>query len=232
MKEVTFLLRNKYGANHVTSEELKDVTDLSDALFILSDHWSFFDFELLRALIKSFCSKDVELIQEFNEYESNFKHYCERRLCEVPANSFNAGVSRKKRSHLHVKLDEVFNVKIKDVKRLNRKLSDMLQTNVRLLEIEDGCIELIYITLHESDKTFRLTGKQNEELIQMGVLNIYTKKEILSIEDIKEPKSGKYANNNLHCHECVQQVSSLLPLLEPLDQALCAQRNHPGLCIL
>ena len=163
MKEVTFLLRNKYGANHVTSEELKDVTDLSDALLILSDHWSFFDFELLRALIKGFCNKNVELMLEFNEYESNFKLYCERRLCEIPADSFNAGVSQKKRSHLHVKLDEVFNVKTKDIKRLNRKLSDMLQTNVRLLNIEEGCIELIYITLHEFDKTFRLTGKQNEE---------------------------------------------------------------------
>ena len=196
MKEVTFLLRNKYGANHVTSEELKGVTDLSDALLILSDHWSFFDFELLRALIKGFCNKNVELMLEFNEYESNFKLYCERRLCEVPADSFNAGVSQKKRSHLHVKLDEVFNVKTEDIKRLNRKLSDMLQTNVRLLKIEEGCIELIYITLHEFDKTFRLTGKQNEEceeLKQMGVLNIYTKKddEILSIGNIKEPKSGK-----------------------------------------
>ena len=189
MKDVKFLLINKYNPNHITSENLENVTDLSEALIKLSGYWSFFDFELLHALIKGFCSEDLQ--QEFNNYELDFKHYCERRLCEVPADSFNAEVSQKKR--LHVKLDEVFDVKMEDIKRLNRKLSDMLQTKVRLLDIEEGCIELIYITLHEINMTFHLTGKQNEELMQMGVLKIYVKKdnEILSIGGIREPKRGK-----------------------------------------
>ena len=196
VKQLILILKNTFR-EHSAIDVLKSQTDICDAFIELYDHWSFFDFRILSLFIKAFCSKDPELIESFNDYKLHFKQYCEKRLNEVPADSFDAEDSQKKHTYLHVKLDAVFSVKLNDIKQINRRISHMLETSVRLVKFEEGCIELIYITLCEINEMFHLSGQQIHELMHMGIIKIYAKKDdkCISIGDIKELRSGKYINS-------------------------------------
>ncbi len=59
------------------SNKLKKVTLINKAFDVLFNFWSFFDYKILGFIIKSFC---LDLNQEFEEYVSKFKEYCNRRV--------------------------------------------------------------------------------------------------------------------------------------------------------
>lgn len=53
--------------------------DVTGALYIMSDYWSFFDYELLSSNIEG-CQDSPELKSRLDEYVVQFKQFCERRL--------------------------------------------------------------------------------------------------------------------------------------------------------
>ncbi len=159
------------------SDKLKKVTDINKAFEVLSDFWSFFDYKILGVIIRSFCS---DINQDFGEYVSKFKEYCCRRVCEVPDNSYSTKLSKSEaRKKLHIKIDQVFfkeleKLKMVELKDLTDILRKILDTELRILKIEDGCIILTFHCLHELDVLFPLSSKQEEELQEIGVTRIYS----------------------------------------------------------
>ena len=150
---------------------VEDESDLTEALIKLSDYWSFFDYEILTSIISSHCKNDVNMQQEAESYISKFKEYCQRRLCEVPIDNFNTEI-HKKTTKLYVKMDETFTVPLNKVKMIERKLSSLLDTRLHLLNIEDGCIKLIFNCFHKINLLFPLNSQQEEDLLKMGVLRL------------------------------------------------------------
>ena len=205
VKKLILTLKN-INREHSAIDKLKSKSDICDAFIELTDHWSFFDFEILSLFIEVYCSNDPDLTKCFNDYKLHFRQYCERRLYEVPIESFSAEVSQKEHTYLHVKLDEIFNkdikqLKLKDIEQLNRSISHILKTSVRLVQIEEGCIELIYITLCEFDETFHLSDQQSHELKEMGIIKIYAKKDdecVFIGEKNRNRNSGKFMHKNHH----------------------------------
>ena len=190
--ELILIFENLFDENNVP-EELEKETDLCKSLIKISKYWSFFDYEILSAIIRGYCNEDESLLNLLDAYESEFEHYCERRLCEVPSGVFNAELSGEKHTYHHVKLDDLFTVQLKDIKKISTRLSDMLQTKIRLLEIKDGCIELIYICLHEFNK-ISLSRQQEDELRQIGVLKIHSEQVYYEYEEatiMPEAKRGE-----------------------------------------
>lgn len=133
----------------------------------LADYWTFFDYEFLRYIIVRHCS---ELKSELTEYESSFKQYCKRRLCELPANVFgNTG----DRNNLYVKIDRNFTTsKVKDVKKLECRLSRLLDTELCLLKVEKGCIKLTFTCLSEFHSP--LSHQHIEKLKEMKITRLYS----------------------------------------------------------
>lgn len=104
------------------------------------------------------------------EYESSFKHYCERRLCELPADIF---AKKGDANNLYVKIDKHFSeATADDIKKLAVRLSELLETNLYILKIDEGCIRLTTITVCSIHTP--LTPEQVQGLKKMKVIRLYS----------------------------------------------------------
>ena len=153
-------------------EKLHDESDLNEALMKASKYWSFFDYETVTSIINTYCKNDADLQEEVESYISSFKIYCQRRLCEVPIDNFETEI-HKKTTKLYVKMDENFTISLNEVKRIEAKVSGLLDTDLYLLTVKEGCIELIFSCLRKINLLFPLNSQQEEDLLKMGVLRLY-----------------------------------------------------------
>ncbi len=166
---------NSHKKNKLASK-IKKVTVISDAFDVLYDFWSFFDYKILEAIITSFC---FDLKSDLDEYVLKFKEYCNRRVCEVPDDSYSTKLSNsedKKKLHIQIDqnfVDEIKKLKMKDLKDLSDILENILDVHLRILKIEDGSIILTFYSLHEFDVIFPLSRKQDKKLHEIGVTRIY-----------------------------------------------------------
>ncbi len=138
-----------------------------DELFSkLRNHISFFDCEFLSLIIKGLCP---ELKNDLDEYKAALKSYCLRRVVEVPADAFQKGDADT--CKLFVKCDKSFeDIVLQDIKDLQSRLSKLLKTDLCLLQVEDGCTELVFDAM---SPVFLLTKAQQNQLSAMGILKVY-----------------------------------------------------------
>ena len=135
-------------------------------------HCSFFSFGILKSVISNFGkSKDKKRLAQ---YESRFKDYCKRRLCEVPTDTKDSSVRNK--TKIYIDTDKVFEVAAEEVYRLESQLSEILGVPVYLRGVKPGSITLIFCTFHEIDEIFPLNEKQIDQLIEIGVLKLFYSK--------------------------------------------------------
>ncbi len=166
---------NVPGKNKL-SNKLKKITDIGKAFEVLHRFWSFFDYEILGVIIKKFC---FDIYQDFEEYVSKFKKYCNRRVCEVPDDSYSTKLSKsEEKKNLHIQIDQTFineleRLKMLDLKDITDTLGKILDSDLRILKIRDSII-LTFHCLHELDVLFPLSSKQEEELQEIGVRRIYS----------------------------------------------------------
>ena len=148
----------------------------------MKDHWSFFNYDFLGLIIKGFCT---ELQPDFEKYILEFKKYCQRRLCEVPADIFETRPNEK--NNLYVKCDHYFDkLTLKEAKDLECRLSDLLATELYLLRIEEGCVQLVFGSLCDLTTKFPLNGQQKEQLSEMGILQLYHEDQLHYDKEVSE----------------------------------------------
>lgn len=188
VEDLIVIIKNMHFLNGDKNKLIKKLSkikgggkSIAKAFKIMSDFWSFFDYDLLSGIILNYQKKDSDLQEEFSRYTSSFKEYCQRRLCEVPVEALAV-----QGDYLWVKLDKAFDVKLEEFKTMNAKLSSILGTNIRLVKFKGGCIELAYITMHELDAIFPLSAAQEKELIEMDVRKIYNDREVFFDAPTKE----------------------------------------------
>ena len=51
---------------------------------MLSSYYSWFDFHLIKDMIKAFCNEDEEVTRQTEAYKHCMKKFSQRRLCELP----------------------------------------------------------------------------------------------------------------------------------------------------
>ncbi len=159
------------------SKRLKKVTDINKAFEVLSNFWSFFDYKILEIIIRSYC---FDINQDFEQYVSKFKKYCDRRVCEVPDDSYSTKLPKlEEEKKLYIQIDQNFFAELEKMKIVNLKdltdiLRKILDTELRILKINHGSIILTFHCLHELDVLFPLSRKQEEELMEIGVMRIYS----------------------------------------------------------
>ena len=181
------------------SNKLKKITDISKAFEVLHHFWSFFDYEILRVIIRKFC---FDIYQDFEEYVSKFKKYCNRRVCEVPDDSYSTKLSEsEEKEKLHIQIDQTFineleRLNMVDLKDVTDTLEKILDTDLRILKIRDSII-LTFHCLHELDVLFPLSSKQEEKLQEIGVRRIYSEeKEYCRYSQLPTKKGIKHAYNS------------------------------------
>ena len=131
-------------------------------------------------IIKKFC---FDINQDFEEYVSKFKKYCNRRVCEVPDGSFSTKLSEsEEKKKLHIQIHKTFinelekPLEMVDLKYLIGTLKKILNTDLRILKLGDSVV-LTFHCLYELDVLFPLSSKQEEELQKIGVVRIYSEEQ-------------------------------------------------------
>ena len=177
-------LRTLFGKEDRIIKALRKTEDMDTAMYKLSKRSSFFDYELLKIMIKSYCRdcQDKELYDDLLAYVEELKVFCQRRVCEVPIDAFSSKVRLKlKGSYLHVKVDKNWNITMNQVKDLEKRVSDILQTRLHLLMVKDGCMEFIFNPL--CTVSGPLSQQQKQQLLELGVTRLYSGIEEFSLTD-------------------------------------------------
>ena len=173
-------MKDSHAKTIVKRMEKETSGDLIKALHIISEYWSFFDYDLLSIIIKGHCGKDSNLQSSLSSYESEFKKYCQRRLCEIPADTLGAKMDGD-HQYFTIKLDDtaknITEVTGFDIKVQNKRLTSILGTNVCLKDFKDGCIEFVYIA---ADEDFTINDQQKKKLSEIGVKKIYSNTKVSS----------------------------------------------------
>ena len=166
MEALKFLIENSEFYEKVY-EVIEEIENFNKVMSRLSDYWSFFDYHLLEFIIKSCCTELTDMLEE---YEHQFKLFCQRRLCEVPEGRLE--VRAEDKEVVCMKIDDRFGYKkskVLDIKELEHKLSQLLDTKLVLRKIDEGCLELTFIFLRARPP---LSSHQKQQLRKLGVLKM------------------------------------------------------------
>ena len=189
----------KVLVSHSRKNKLFDLLDrsgsINDLFLKLRNYWSFFDYEFLSVIIDRHC---LELKPDLKDYVSSFKEYCKRRICEVPADVFSKRTDDE--YNLYVKCDHNFDKNtLDDVKKMELKLSNLLDTDLYLLGVEEGCIKLVFKSLCAIATP--LSDRQVDELKNLQIFCL-------------ESNSVVYFENSADDSSAVQPASQLQPQAE------------------
>ena len=148
------------------------------------NYWNFFNYKLLGSLINAFCEGKVNL----QEYEKQFKCYCERRIFEVPDDILkdDSIASINSKCIFCLKMDETFSVAdaLIKVERLQERLARLLNLEyLNVIDIEKGCVKLTFRFFTDFDSTFPLSPKQITELQNIGVELLECYSYVISVKD-------------------------------------------------
>ena len=153
----------------------------------LGDYWSFFDYELIAAIIESCCAELKPLLAK---YVGIFNEYCKRKCSEVPTDFTSKAAGNPQYFTLTVKLSrELDQVKLEDVKEMECKLKIFTRRDFSLSRFKDGCIELVFISLIEEGDMLPLSAEYKEELFKMSVLKLYSENCVYYDHDESSPSS-------------------------------------------
>ena len=175
----------KYSSRNCLVKIFKRKRTIFDLFYALSDYCSFFDYEFIGLIIKRHCP---ELISELDKYEHEFKMFCRRRLCEIPSDIFKTRKGDK--NNLYIKYDEkVDMMKLETAKQLEHRLSKLLETELCLLEVQEGCVELVFYSLCDLDENIPLHRWQEKQLTEMEVIQLKFGDYAFPSSDAKSPAS-------------------------------------------
>ena len=165
-EQLIILIKHAYGEENELNEIFERNITIKELFLALFDHWSFFDYELLRLIINGFCT---ELCREMEDYIAEFKKYCQRRLCEIPVDVFKTRPDET--NNLYVKCDKSFDkITLEEAKELELRLSKLLDMELYLLRLEEGCVQLVFRSLCDLSTKFPLNQLQKEQLREMKIL--------------------------------------------------------------
>jgi hypothetical protein len=158
----------------------EEVTSVNDIFQKLANNWSFFDYELLSLIVNTYCQ---ELRDELEQYKSDFGEYCRRRIVEVPAHMLTAKSTSK--NTVTIKYEkEFYDITLNDIKHLQARLSRLLKTPLRLLEIEEGCTQL---TFDAACTISPLTYKERRQLPDLKIQHLCIKNTNSKTVEYSEP---------------------------------------------
>lgn len=150
------------------TELLPDCKTMEDIYHILHPYSSFFDFEIVKLLIRKFGCVDIK--QKLKKYTQMFRKYLKQRVVECPNDAFG-DVKRAEKVYV-IKTDKILkNITAEQLKLLQYEMDKILGNKLlRLLRVEKGCLQLTFRGVEEEE--FNVTAEQQQALRNVGVLSI------------------------------------------------------------
>ena len=173
---VTLLVLN---CHHKFQKLLKDCTNLADVFKQISKFISFFDYGPIKLLSSKFASNTFK--KKLKKYKRKFQDYAKRRLCECPSDAFEKFEGNEKVFVIKNESD-ITTITLEEVQKLEYEMNKILgHTLLHLLNVKEGCLELVFRILLLEDIEFTISEDKKQALKILGVISISYGEESISI---------------------------------------------------
>lgn len=162
------------GFRASTQDNLHQVDQYQKLFSIFRDYWSWYNYDLLKDLIKAF--GDNKLKRDLRDYKRDRKDYFKNRTQLTPYLAFGDD-SKKESKVLLVKVDEEWGeIPLAWVRTLHYKIATILHVQMHTLylaSVSRGCIQLKFFFLHsDADQVIQLSSSKKEELQKNKIIEI------------------------------------------------------------
>ena len=159
------------------NQSMRACKNLAEVFNHLSDFVSFFNFDLVKLLTHHFGSPSMK--KKLKKYKKRFQNYSKRRVCECPKDAF--GNVEKSDKIYKIKTDKVLEtLTVEDLNKLEHEIRKILGHKLlRLLKVEEGCVELFSRVFNWTD--FDISEDQKQALGDLGVLSVTCGQKVVNI---------------------------------------------------
>ena len=145
--------------------------DVDNIFRELKHYYSWFNFDLIEAIISVFCSDDKDVKKELSDYKVQMREYCKQRLCKIPKVFCEHG---DRATSCVFKIDKEWRtMRLSELKTIEKNICRVLKLkNVALFlqAVSNGCVEVTFdIPVHVVDIVFPLSEDQVKALKEHGV---------------------------------------------------------------
>ena len=158
----------------VDEDKPHQVDQYLELFSILRDYWSWYNYNLLKDLIKAF--GDNKLIKDLNNYKRHRKDYFKKRTQPTPYLAFGDD-SKKESKVLLVKVDEEWDeIPLSRIHTLHYKIATILHVRMHTLylaSVSRGCIQMKFFFLHsDADQVIQLSSFKGEALGEHKIIEV------------------------------------------------------------
>ena len=155
-------------------QELQNAGSIEKVLYIIRDYISFYNYHVIEHIVNVLgTEQDRAALQN---YKKEFDEYSKRRVYECPTPY--GSKSTADHADLVLKVDSVYeDFTVKELKKFEYRLTKIFcvspQSVLRLCEVEEGCLQLIFqIPLFVQQEIFPLSSEQEKALAAAGVIRL------------------------------------------------------------
>ena len=155
-------------------KELQSAKSIGDVLYIVRDFTSFFNYRVIEHIVEGLGTDQDRA--ELQNYKREFDEYSKRRVYECPPDY--GSKSNDEDVDLVVKVDSVYeDFTVKELKKFQYRLGRILhvssQSVLRLCQVEEGCVQLIFqVPSFVQQEIFPLSSEQEMALAAQGVIRL------------------------------------------------------------
>ena len=155
-------------------KQLRSAGSIEDVLFIIRDYFSFFNYHVIEHIVEGLGTDQDRA--ELQNYKTEFDEYSKRRVYECPPEY--GPKSDAEHVDLVVKVDSVFEeFTVKELKKFQYRLVRIFcvssQSVLRLCQVEEGCLQLIFqVPSFVQQEIFPLSSEQESALAAEGVIRL------------------------------------------------------------
>ena len=156
------------------SKKLWNAGSIEKVLFIIRDYFSFFNYHMIEHIVVELGTEQDRV--ELQNYEKQFDQYSKRRVYECPPEY--GSMSKDDHADLLLKVDSVYEeFTVKELKKFQCRLSRIFcvssQSVLRLCQVEEGCLQLIFqVPSFVQQEIFPLSSEQESALEAEGVIRL------------------------------------------------------------
>ena len=182
----------------IPEDELRGCATITSVLKRIRKFISFFNYQLIKILVKHLGSTESKEIYE--KYESCFQKFAKHRVYECPSNLFDESetAAEKPGKVYAIKIDKnMKELSLEDLDKLLCKMLEILGLNfAKVVKIEEGCVQVTIKTFSSSD--FVISEKQKRALSSLGVIIISCGSESVHIPTVSSPNKSGSGKSNIY----------------------------------
>ena len=145
---------------------LSDCNSVADVLDKISDHYSFYDYSVIKVLTQNLGSNANKT--NLQKYKTRFREFWKRRICKIPSDALSD--VKDEGEKFKVKLDkELGALTGDDIEKLKYEMRKTLKHNLQFLYAEEGCALLVF---RDFDHSANISKEQQLALKGIDILSI------------------------------------------------------------